>query len=49
MIEDNTCEDCGGTLNLVPADPPWTIEHFQCSICDGTFNVIYDIVFEQEF
>jgi hypothetical protein len=44
------CEHCNtGELKLVAADPPWTVEHFICPVCDSTYAVEYDLVFEPEF
>lgn len=33
-------------LKVIDADPPWTIEHYQCPKCDSTFNI--DEVKEKE-
>lgn len=49
MIKE-ICDFCKtGELEFVKADEPWSAEHFICPICDSTYNVEVDIVFEPEF
>jgi hypothetical protein len=33
------CPDCPGTLERVMADEPWSDAHYQCTRCQGTFNI----------
>jgi hypothetical protein len=33
------CPKCQCALEIVKADPPWTEDHYQCPICDGTYNI----------
>lgn len=43
------CDFCEvGELELVEADPPWTVEHYICPVCDSTYNVEYIIECELE-
>lgn len=43
------CDFCEvGELELVDADPPRTLAHFQCPVCDSTYNVEYDLEVEFE-
>lgn len=44
------CDFCEvGELEFVEANPPWQAEHFICPVCDSTYRVEIDIVFEAEF
>ena len=44
------CDHCKmGELQYVEEDPPWHTEHFICPVCDSTYNVEIDIVFEADF
>ena len=38
-----------GELKLIAADGVWTVEHFQCPVCDSTYGVEVDIEFTPEF
>ena len=41
------CDYCDtGELKLVPADLPWSAEHFICPVCDSTYNVEHSIELE---
>ena len=43
------CDFCGvGELKFVEANPPYTIAHFQCAVCDSTYGVEYDLEVEFE-
>jgi hypothetical protein len=49
-IHIDICEFCeAGELKFVEADPPWTAEHYICPICDSTYGVETEIVFESDF
>lgn len=49
-IHTGICEECEiGELKFVEADLPWQAEHYICPVCDSTFNVEKEIVFEAEF
>lgn len=50
MTEKFICENCElGELQYVEEDPPWSTEHFICPICDSTYCVEREIVFEADF
>ena len=40
MEEGDICPDCNeGIIIFIPEDFPWTIDHYQCSLCDSTFFI----------
>ncbi len=39
------CSFCKlGTLKIIPADEPYSLEHLECPECDSTFNLDNDYV-----
>lgn len=45
-----TCEHCNmGNLKYVEADEPYQAEHYICPVCDSTYPVEYEVVFEADF
>ena len=48
-IHKGICPECNvGLLNFVKADLPWSAKHFICPVCDSTYEVEKEIVFEME-
>jgi len=44
------CEHCDmGQLVYHPADEPYQAEHYSCPVCDSTYPVEYEVVFEADF
>jgi len=39
------CPSCKIELQIIPANEPWTEEYYQCSKCDGTYNISEFCVF----
>jgi len=39
MKENDICPHCNeGTVVLVKGTDPYTTDHYQCTLCDSTFN-----------
>ena len=48
-IQKELCTFCGkAELKFVAAVPPYSAECFICPVCDSTYNVETEIVFESE-
>ena len=40
MKENDICPDCNkGVIEIVEEDFPYSVKHFQCSICCSTYNI----------
>jgi transposase-like protein len=49
-IETAVCDMCYlGELKFVKADPPYRAEHYVCPVCDSTYAVEKELVFEADF